>query len=249
MRSVKGLEDFPRANWPPVPVVHYAFELMVACGTFLAAIGFIFIFRFLMKKDILFKTWFLKLLVFCTPLGFIALEAGWTVTEVGRQPWIIYGIMKTKDALTPMPGLIVPIYRHYFIIYILSSGSVWLMVRQFKQFKKVNYLNRYLYALGSHRISVISLLFYCVFGGADFGAGALEFFVPKNNRKRHEELVNKAMGPVWEANHIWLIILIVILFNAFPQVYTQYSIYFHVPLILMLIGIVFRGCAFTFRQL
>jgi cytochrome bd ubiquinol oxidase subunit II len=95
---------------------------------------------------------------------------------------------------------------------------------------------------------VISLLFYCVLGGADFGAGALEFFVPRKGRKRHEELVNKAMGPVWEANHIWLIILIVILFNAFPQVYTQYSIYFHIPLTLMLICIVFRGCAFTFRN-
>src|ERR1700733_8715060 len=94
----------------------------------------------------------------------------------------------------------------------------------------------------------VSLLFYCVLGGADFGAGALEFFVPEKNRKRHEELVNKAMGPVWEANHIWLIILIVILFNAFPKVYAQYSIYFHIPLTLMLIGIVFRGCAFSFRN-
>jgi len=95
---------------------------------------------------------------------------------------------------------------------------------------------------------VISLLFYCLLGGADFGAGALELFVRKKYRKRHEELVTKAMGPVWEANHIWLIILIVILFNAFPKVYTQYSIYFHIPLTLMLIGIVLRGCAFSFRQ-
>jgi len=94
----------------------------------------------------------------------------------------------------------------------------------------------------------VSLLFYCLLGGADFGAGALELFVPKKDRKKHEELVHKAMGPVWEANHIWLIILIVIMFNAFPKVYTQYSIYFHIPLTLMLIGIVFRGCAFTFRN-
>jgi cytochrome bd ubiquinol oxidase subunit II len=95
---------------------------------------------------------------------------------------------------------------------------------------------------------LFSLLFYCLLGGADFGAGALELFVPQKDHHRHEELVNKAMGPVWEANHIWLIILIVILFNAFPKVYTEYSIYFHVPLILMLIGIVFRGCAFSFRH-
>ena len=94
----------------------------------------------------------------------------------------------------------------------------------------------------------ISLLLYSVLGGADFGAGALEFFVRKKDHKRHEQLVTKAMGPVWEANHIWLIILIVILFNGFPAVYTEFSIYFHIPLTLMLIGIVFRGCAFTFRH-
>lgn len=129
---VRGLDDFPRENWPPVPVVHYAFELMVACGTFLAAIGLIFVVRFFMKKDILYKRWFLKLLVFCTPLGFIALESGWTVTEVGRQPWIIYGIMKTKDALTPMPGLIVPFITFTLLYVFLAVTVVWLMVRQFK---------------------------------------------------------------------------------------------------------------------
>lgn len=94
----------------------------------------------------------------------------------------------------------------------------------------------------------VSLLLYCVLGGADFGAGALEFFVKKKKHANHEKLVNKAMGPVWEANHIWLIILIVILFNGFPTAYTEFSIYFHVPLTLMLVGIVFRGCAFTFRH-
>jgi cytochrome d ubiquinol oxidase subunit I len=76
-----------------------------------------------MKKDILSKKWFLKLLVFCTPLGFIALEAGWTVTEVGRQPWIIYGIMKTKDALTPMPGLVFPFITITTLVYIFDGDG------------------------------------------------------------------------------------------------------------------------------
>jgi len=130
--QVKGLDDFPRENWPPVPIVHYAFELMVACGTFLAAVGLIFVVRFFMKKDILYKRWFLKLLVFCTPLGFIALEAGWTVTEVGRQPWIIYGIMRTRDALTPMPGLIVPFMAITSLYMFLAVIVTWLMIRQFR---------------------------------------------------------------------------------------------------------------------
>jgi cytochrome bd ubiquinol oxidase subunit I len=134
--SVKGLDDFSQADWPPVPVVHYAFQLMVACGTFLAVIGLIFLVRFFMKKDVLYKEWFLKLLMICAPLGFIALEAGWTVTEVGRQPWIIYGIMRTKDALTPMPGLIVPFIVITSLYIFLAVVVAWLMVRQFTTVSK-----------------------------------------------------------------------------------------------------------------
>jgi len=137
--QVKGLDDFSRENWPPVPVVHYAFELMVGCGMFLAAIGLIFVVHFFRKKDILSKKWFLKLLVLCTPLGFIALEAGWTVTEVGRQPWIIYGIMKTKDALTPMPGLVFPFLTITLLYMFLAGMVLWLMVRQFKAVSMKNY--------------------------------------------------------------------------------------------------------------
>jgi len=137
--QAKGLDDFPRNNWPPVPVVHYAFQLMVACGMFLAAMGLVFAVRFFVKKDILFKRWFLKLLVFCTPLGFIALEAGWTVTEVGRQPWIIYGIMKTRDALTPMPGLVFPYITITTLYIFLTVMVILVMVRQFKAISKKSY--------------------------------------------------------------------------------------------------------------
>jgi cytochrome d ubiquinol oxidase subunit I len=130
--KVKGLEDYPRADWPPVPVTHYAFEIMVSCGSLLLVVGFIFLGGSFLKKGMLCRKWFLKLLVFCTPLGFIALEAGWTVTETGRQPWIIYGVMKTKDALTPMPGLIVPFMLITAVYLLLSVTVTGLMVRQFK---------------------------------------------------------------------------------------------------------------------
>jgi cytochrome d ubiquinol oxidase subunit I len=81
----------------------------------------------------------LRLLVFCAPLGFIALESGWTVTEVGRQPWIIYGIMKTRDAVTPMPGLIVPFIAIALLYLFLAVVVTWLMVRQFKSISKKSY--------------------------------------------------------------------------------------------------------------
>src|SRR3989338_421514 len=93
----------------------------------------------------------------------------------------------------------------------------------------------------------VSVFLYCLLAGADFGAGVLELFFPKNDREEYRNLIVKAMGPVWEANHIWLIIVIVILFNGFPKAYAEISIYFHIPLTLMLIGIILRGCSFTFR--
>jgi len=92
-----------------------------------------------------------------------------------------------------------------------------------------------------------SLIFYTTFGGADFGAGILEIFTPKEKRKEVRTAINHAIGPVWEANHVWIILAIVILFIAFPKAYQIISIYFYIPLNIMLLGIVFRGCAFIFR--
>ena len=94
----------------------------------------------------------------------------------------------------------------------------------------------------------LSLLLYTLLAGADFGAGILEIFSGRKDKTIYEEMVNKALGPVWEANHIWIIIAVVILFNGFPEAYAKLSVIFHIPLMLMLLGIVFRGCAFSFRH-
>lgn len=91
---------------------------------------------------------------------------------------------------------------------------------------------------------VISLLFYVLFGGADFGAGIIEIFAGR----RHYHTISKAIAPVWEANHIWLILVVVILFMGFPLIYADMSRYLHIPLLALLVGIVLRGCAFTFRH-
>lgn len=89
----------------------------------------------------------------------------------------------------------------------------------------------------------LSLLLYVILGGADFGAGILEIFTGKKG----VNTISKAIAPVWEANHIWLIVVIVILFNAFPEVYSTVTLYLHLPILLVLFGIIFRGTAFTFR--
>ena len=84
------------------------------------------------KKKWLDKKWLLKLFVIATPLGFIALEAGWTVTEVGRQPWIIHGVMRTADAVTPMPGIAYSFYLFTAVYISLAFIVSVLLYRQIK---------------------------------------------------------------------------------------------------------------------
>ncbi|MEP7271788.1 MAG: cytochrome ubiquinol oxidase subunit I, partial [Acidobacteriota bacterium] len=86
--------------------------------------------------------WFLRSLVFAAPAGMIAIEAGWTVTEVGRQPWIIYGIMRTSEAVTPMPGLIVPFVTFTLLYLLLGAVVAWLLFRQVAQSPRENETGR-----------------------------------------------------------------------------------------------------------
>jgi cytochrome d ubiquinol oxidase subunit II len=94
----------------------------------------------------------------------------------------------------------------------------------------------------------VALLFWVLLAGADFGAGILELFPGGGRRDEQRELVSHAMAPVWEANHVWLILAVVILFVAFPGVYTTMSVVLFVPVVALLVGIVGRGTAFTFRH-
>lgn len=125
--TVKGLNDFPEEEHPPVAVVHLAFQIMVACGSFLALVALLAGFHLLRKKE--YPSWLMKLFVLSGPLGFIAIEAGWTVTEVGRQPWIIYGFMKTKDALTGAPFLQLTFFTYLGLYLFLAFVVAWLFWR------------------------------------------------------------------------------------------------------------------------
>jgi len=94
----------------------------------------------------------------------------------------------------------------------------------------------------------LSICLYVILGGADFGAGIVEFFTKKKDRKYTQKIMYESIAPIWEANHMWLIIAIVILFVGFPDIYSFASTYLHIPLVLMLVGIIARGTAFTFRH-
>jgi cytochrome d ubiquinol oxidase subunit I len=127
---VIGLDSIPRDEWPPVPIVHLAFQVMVGLGTFMALVSACVAWFAYRKKDLVKRRWLLRALVVAAPMGFLATEAGWVVTEVGRQPWIIQGIMRTADAVTPMPGLVVPFITFTVLYLLLAAAVVWILLRQ-----------------------------------------------------------------------------------------------------------------------
>lgn len=134
--EVIGLDQFPEDERPPVLITHIAFQLMVACGMLLAIAGLMFLIFRWKWKQVLRKKWWLVFVALLTPLGFLAVEAGWTVTEVGRQPWIIYGIMKTKDAVSPMPGLKYSFYLVTLVYLLLSLLLFYMMKKQIRLIEK-----------------------------------------------------------------------------------------------------------------
>lgn len=125
--EVLGLEAFPRDEWPPVAVVHVAFQVMVGLGIYLALVGLWVVWRTWRHRDLVASRPLLYALVAGAPMGLLAIEAGWIVTEVGRQPWVIYHVLRTADAVTPMPGLWIPMSL-VSVLYLALGGVVALLL-------------------------------------------------------------------------------------------------------------------------
>jgi cytochrome d ubiquinol oxidase subunit II len=96
--------------------------------------------------------------------------------------------------------------------------------------------------------ALVALTAYVLLGGADFGGGVWDLLASGPRKRQQRALITEAIGPIWEANHVWLIIVVVLLFTGFPAAFARLAITLHIPLSLMLIGIVLRGSAFTVRS-
>jgi cytochrome d ubiquinol oxidase subunit I len=125
---VKGLSDIDRDQWPPVLPVHLGFQVMVGLGTLMAVVAAWSLVVLMRRKDILAERNLLLALAIVTPFGFIATEAGWTVTEVGRQPWVVQGVLRTADTVTPMPGVVVPMAL-FTVLYIGLAAIVVVLIQ------------------------------------------------------------------------------------------------------------------------
>jgi cytochrome bd ubiquinol oxidase subunit I len=129
--KIIGLDQFPPNDWPNVRLVHWSFDLMILCGLALIALSMAIGWLAWKHRGVPDGKWILRAIVAAGPLGFVAIEAGWVVTELGRQPWIIYGVMRTQEAVTPMQKIAIPFVIFTLIYVFLSVALIYLLRRQF----------------------------------------------------------------------------------------------------------------------
>jgi cytochrome d ubiquinol oxidase subunit I len=124
---VLGLDQAPAALQPPVNVVHLSFQLMVAIGFGLVGLGAWLGWTWWRRGDLPQSRWFLRAAAVAGPAAVLAMEAGWVVTEVGRQPWIAYGVLLTRDAVNPHPGLLAGLAIVLIVYGILTVGLIYVL--------------------------------------------------------------------------------------------------------------------------
>ncbi|WP_324716523.1 cytochrome ubiquinol oxidase subunit I [Carboxydochorda subterranea] len=129
---VQGLDETPADRWPNVPVTHLSFQAMVGAGIAMLAVAAWFWWTYARRRGQIWSPlprWLLGALAVSSPLGLVALEAGWVVAEVGRQPWIVYGVMRTGEAVTPAAGIQATLMAFLGLYLLLGGALMWLMRR------------------------------------------------------------------------------------------------------------------------
>jgi cytochrome bd ubiquinol oxidase subunit I len=129
-RVVPGLESFPREEWPPVLLTHLAFQLMVGAGVIMAGLALLLVVLFLRRREVPTTRPVLWAIVAASPLGLVAMEAGWLVTEWGRQPWVVRGFLRTAEALTPFRPLGPPFVTFTAVYLLLGTIVAYLLYLQ-----------------------------------------------------------------------------------------------------------------------
>ena len=127
--TVTGLDTVPAADRPPVNVVRIAFQTMVGIGTLLAALSLVVLWTWWRRRRLPASRWFYGAVVLAGPLSLVALIAGWVTTEVGRQPWIVYRVMRTEQAVTGASGIPVG-YGALAAVYVGLAVAVWWVLRR-----------------------------------------------------------------------------------------------------------------------
>jgi cytochrome d ubiquinol oxidase subunit I len=127
--TVRGLDTVPPADRPPINIVRVAFQTMVGIGTLLAVLGAFYLVVRVRRKRMPETPWFYRAVVLAGPLSFVALIAGWVTTEVGRQPWVAYGVMRTAQAVTGAGAIPVGYAALATVYALVAVGVVWILRR------------------------------------------------------------------------------------------------------------------------
>ena len=272
---IQGLDETPAADRPTtseVNVTHLAWDLMVGLGTLLFLLTLWWWASWIFRRDMPRSRWFLRAAAASGVLAVITLEAGWTVSEVGRQPWIVYEKMKVEDAATANTGIWITFIGVVLLYLGLGVTTILVLRGMSRRFREGDRSDEADVPYGPseptapsesaderkvpHRMSTTAaiILFaaitmYAIFGGADFGAGFWDLVAGGTKRgERPREVIDHSIAPVWEANHVWLIFVFVVLWTCFPEAYASITLTLFVPLTLAALGIVLRGASFAFRK-
>ena len=271
--EVKGLKDFPPDQRAPVAIVYFAFRIMVGIGLLMLAVvaaGFV-----LMARGRLDQTrWYLRLCQFTTCLGFIAVIAGWTTTEVGRQPWTIYGLMRTADLVSPSltgSNVLISLLLYVAVYLVIYPVGLSLMLRFVWRGPvpideaapigggrpKSADRSAGVSDTGERNMTptlnlvpiwttilAVGVFLYVALDGFDLGVGMLYNFAPD---RRARDFVMNSIAPIWDGNETWLILGSVGLLAAFPVAFAIIIPAVYFPILLMLLALIFRGLAFEFR--
>ncbi len=243
---VRGLDAVPPDERPPVNVVRVAFQAMVAIGTGLALLAAIYLLTWWRRRGPPESPWFYRAAVAAGPLAVVALEAGWITTEVGRQPWIVYELMRVDQAVTGAGGVPVGYGLVAGVYALLTVATAAVLIRMARAAARGG--GAMSLADLCAALIVLGLTAYAVLAGADFGAGLWDLAAGRGRRgERARALIVSAMGPVWEANHVWLIFVLVVFWTCFPVAFGSVASTLAIPLFLAALGIIFRGGTFAFR--
>ena len=274
-----GLEAFPKEDRPPVVIPFFGFRMMVGMGLIMLAVSWFG--NFLRWRGRLETTrWFLWGTFLAFPTGFVAVLCGWFTAEVGRQPWVVYGLLRTKDAVTPslttgdvlfslacyvLVYAVVYSFGVYYIYKLLHEGPTatrqghpWRhgqpadgVRRQRRDGDRRQATHRGVSAMEPSNLALFwagviacSILIYVILDGFDLGVGVL-FGTTRD--EAHRVRMMDTIAPFWDGNETWLVVIGAGLFAAFPEVYAVFLGAFYLPVLLLLLGLIFRGIAFEFR--
>ena len=245
--EVKGLRDFPRDERPPVLATFLSFRLMVACG--LALFGLAFVGWLRSRRDRLeAHPALLRLFICALPLPYLAVQLGWIVAEVGRQPWLVFGVLRTADGVSrfgntrpgvPVPGLF---YRGLWASRRRGCLS-YSEVREERPGRGIAMTLQILWFV----LWGILWAAYFVLDGFDLGTGILYGLLGRDEGDR--AVLRLSLGPVWGGNEVWLITAGGATFAAFPAAYAAIFSSLYIALLIVLFSLILRGVSLEFRGL